>query len=188
MKAMEDEGEEEDEVDEEEEEGEEEGAPQVVMAAADVDASAREWIQARRSQLLSLLSGIKAMLRSETAAERSSIVAQLLLLRAFDVVRGAGAPPEPLPSVSGPSTIAELARAWLTMHAPLFFGGLAVERLDAELRAAVARTASDVGAAVAACALLFQLLSAGGDAAGFVAPLRASSIWELVRGVVERER
>jgi hypothetical protein len=169
-----------------EEEGED-GDEMHVMAAADVDSIARAWLQARRSQLLALLSGIKSLLRSVTASERSSILAQLLLLRAFDydaAARGAGAPPEPLPRVSGPSSIAELARAWLTLHAQPFFGRIAVEHLDAELRAAVARTASDVGAAVASVSLLFNLLRAGGDAGDFVAPLLASSIGELARGMV----
>jgi len=103
----------------------------------------------------------------------------------FDAAaQNAGAPPEPLPRVSGPSSIAEFARAWLTLHAQPFFSGIAVERLDAELRSAVARTASDVGAAVASVSLLLGLLRAGGNAGDFVAPLLASSIGALARGMV----
>jgi hypothetical protein len=182
----------EDDEDEEVEDGggggeEEDGDEAHVMAAADVDSIARAWLQARRSQLLALLSGIKSLLRSETASERSSILAQLLLLRAFDfdaAAQNAGAPPEPLPRVSGPSSIAEFARAWLTLHAQPFFSGIAVERLDAELRSAVARTASDVGAAIASVSLLLSLLRAGGNSGDFVAPLLASSIGALARGMV----
>jgi len=154
--------------------------------AAPVDAHA--WLRRRSEQIMCLISALKALLRSAqhptAAAERSRILAQLLTLRAFDARLGgaaAGAPPDPLPRVARPSSIAELARAWLTLQAPRLFRGLSVELLGSELRAAVALAASELGAAVAAVSILVARCESGGDAAAFVEPLLASVIGHLCR-------
>ena len=126
------------------------------VAAPAVDAA--EWLRARRAQVLVLLSGVKALLRAAGPAERGAVLGQLATLRAFDAAAAgarAGAP-EPLPRVQGPATIAEFARAWLTVHARAVFGGLDVELLGAPLRAEIAQAASELGSAVAAVSLLIS--------------------------------